>query len=34
MKPLGEYLPLLVDGGHVLGTFGKQILGAVSSDEF
>ena len=34
MKPLGEYLPLLVDGGHVLGTFGKQLLGAIRPPPF
>jgi ferredoxin-NADP reductase len=34
MKPLGEYLPLLTDGVHVLGTFGRQLLGAVRAPAF
>ncbi|MBN1774458.1 MAG: iron-sulfur cluster-binding domain-containing protein [Deltaproteobacteria bacterium] len=34
MKPAGEYLPLLVDGVHVLGTFGRQLWNALRPRSF
>jgi ferredoxin-NADP reductase len=34
MKPVGKYLPLLVDGAHVLGTFGRQLLAALRPRPF
>lgn len=34
MKPAGEYLPLLVDGVHVLGTFGQQLWNALRPRPF
>jgi ferredoxin-NADP reductase len=34
MKPPRHYLPLLVDGAHVLGTFGRQLLTALRPPPF